>query len=336
MTDETITISIKSPGDKKYDISVLTSSTISQLKEQIASVADIPADRQRLIYSGRVLKDPDTVSTYKIQSGHTVHLVKGAAPKSEPSPQPNAAPSVPTNISAGQDAGNPLNSFTSARYAGFNLPMPSESLFGPDGGMGPMPDESQIEQMFEQPMFQEGMRAMLSDPNMLDQLIQQSPQLRALGPQAREMLQSDYFRSMLTNPQMMRQMMSMQRAMRGSEGATPSFPMPGSATGENSNTAADSAGQPTGQSNPAGNPFAALLGNQPMGGFGDPAMLSSLFGGGAAAPSNDTRPPEERYETQLRQLNDMGFVEFERNVAALRRSGGSVEGAIEALLSGSV
>lgn len=277
------------------------------------------------------------MSTYKIQSGHTVHLVKGAAPKTEPSPQPSAAaPSVPTNISAGQDAGNPLNSFTSARYAGFNLPMPSESLFGPDGGMGPMPDESQIEQMFEQPMFQEGMRAMLSDPNMLDQLIQQSPQLRALGPQAREMLQSDYFRSMLTNPQMMRQMMSMQRAMRGPNSETPSFPMPGSATSNEPATSSDQSANSVNPANPANpaNPFAALLGNNPMGGLGDPAMLSSLLGGGQ--PSTDTRPPEERYETQLRQLNDMGFVEFERNVAALRRSGGSVEGAIEALLSGSV
>ncbi len=32
-------------------------------------------------------------------------------------------------------------------------------------------------------------------------------------------------------------------------------------------------------------------------------------------------PPEERYAEQLRQLNDMGFYDFDRNVAALRRSG---------------
>jgi ubiquilin len=52
----------------------------------------------------------------------------------------------------------------------------------------------------------------------------------------------------------------------------------------------------------------------------------------AAAPA-DTRPPEERYAEQLRQLNDMGFFDFDRNVTALRRSGGSVQGAIEYLLS---
>lgn len=49
----------------------------------------------------------------------------------------------------------------------------------------------------------------------------------------------------------------------------------------------------------------------------------------------DNRPPEERYAEQLRQLNDMGFYDFDRNVAALRRSGGSVQGAIEHLLGGS-
>lgn len=56
------------------------------------------------------------------------------------------------------------------------------------------------------------------------------------------------------------------------------------------------------------------------------------FGAPAAAPP-DNRPPEEVYAEQLRQLNDMGFFDFDRNVQALRRSGGSVQGAIEHLLS---
>ena len=63
------------------------------------------------------------------------------------------------------------------------------------------------------------------------------------------------------------------------------------------------------------------------GGFGSP-------GAGSPPPPADTRPPEEIYAEQLRQLNDMGFFDFDRNVAALRRSGGSVQGAIEQLLSG--
>lgn len=76
---------------------------------------------------------------------------------------------------------------------------------------------------------------------------------------------------------------------------------------------------------------------QAMGGEGAGANpMASLFGGGGfgapPAPA-DNRPPEERYAEQLRQLNDMGFYEFERNIEALRRTGGSVQGAVEYLLS---
>jgi len=69
---------------------------------------------------------------------------------------------------------------------------------------------------------------------------------------------------------------------------------------------------------------------------GDANPFGALFNPWAMQPPAppDNRPPEERYAEQLRQLNDMGFYEFERNIQALRRSGGSVQGAVEWLLSG--
>lgn len=98
------------------------------------------------------------------------------------------------------------------------------------------------------------------------------------------------------------------------------------------------------QNQNAANPFAALF--PPQGGnqanpFGmNPDMMQQMMqmlggagAGNAPASPPDNRPPEERYAEQLRQLNDMGFFDFDRNVAALRRSGGSVQGAIEHLLS---
>jgi len=70
------------------------------------------------------------------------------------------------------------------------------------------------------------------------------------------------------------------------------------------------------------------------GGLGGAGGFGGAGAGGVSSPPPpaDTRPPEERYESQLRQLNDMGFFDFDRNVEALRRSGGSVQGAIEQLL----
>ena len=119
---------------------------------------------------------------------------------------------------------------------------------------------------------------------------------------------ADMARNMMQNPQMMQQMMG---AMDGGTGANANP----DANSPNANSAAQ-----------AGfNPFAALQG---MGGFGG--------AGGFAPPPpapQDDRPPEDRYAEQLRQLNDMGFYEFERNIEALRRTGGSVQGAVEYLLT---
>ena len=72
-------------------------------------------------------------------------------------------------------------------------------------------------------------------------------------------------------------------------------------------------------------------------GFGGGAEGFGVGAGGAPVPRSqqpqDDRPPEDRYAEQLRQLNDMGFYEFERNIEALRRTGGSVQGAVEYLLT---
>ena len=142
-----ITFNIKSSNDAKYVLTMSLSLTVLDLKTKLASAdyADIPPERQRLIYSGRVLKDPDTLSSYKIKEGNTVHLVKGAASNQRQNPA-NAGTSaattgtnlgssgVPSNIAAGT-GNNPLAGLTGARYAGF-AQLPGAGMFGPDGGVG--------------------------------------------------------------------------------------------------------------------------------------------------------------------------------------------------------
>jgi ubiquilin len=323
--------------------------------------------------------------------------------------------------------------------------------------MGPPPDPDQMISMLENPQFQSTMNEALQNPQLIDMMIQQNPMLRDMGPGVRQMMQSPAFRRMLTDPNAIRQMTQMQRAMGmgdlGQPGGNEAFPAPGvtNTTPEENRGTQDTAQNNTtnpaqlppnpfaalGGQGAAGNPFAALFGsngpfgNNPAGGqtqgqgaegdstgsnppnpFGsifnaagldpsqqgaagananpqnpqappdflanlrqnnpflqDPALLSQVMqamggqnqgtpgaapadgaqnpfasflpqmagggGGGFGAPQApaDTRPPEERYEEQLRQLNDMGFYEFERNVEALRRAGGSVQGAVEYLLT---
>ncbi len=142
--DAPVTFNVKSSNDAKFTITVPLSTTVADLKEKLATTeyADLPPDRQRLIYSGRVLKDPDTVGSYRIQAGHTVHLVKGAASNQRQNPAAAAsgsgggaaaAPVLPTNLTAGT-GNNPLAGLTGGRYAGF-AQLPSQDMFGPDGGV---------------------------------------------------------------------------------------------------------------------------------------------------------------------------------------------------------
>lgn len=58
------------------------------------------------------------------------------------------------------------------------------------------------------------------------------------------------------------------------------------------------------------------------------------FGMGAPPVPTDTRPPEERFEAQLQQLRDMGFINASQNVRALLATGGDVQGAVEYIFNG--
>ncbi|MCJ1350261.1 MAG: hypothetical protein MMC33_000242 [Icmadophila ericetorum] len=453
--DETpVTFNIKSSSDAKYTLTIPLTTTVLELKQKLSTTeyADIPPERQRLIYSGRVLKDPDTLGSYKIKEGNTVHLVKGAASNARQNPAnqgssstagPTAIPSnVPSNLASGT-GNNPLAGLTGARYAGY-AQLPNQNMFGPDGGMGPPPDPDQVIQMLQNPQFASTVNEALQNPQLIDMMIQQNPMLRHMGPEVRQMMQSAEFRRMMTDPEALRNMSRMQQMIGGNPlggggGQNPAFPAPGvtdTTPGQEGNRSAQTGSpQP-----PPTNPFAAMFGNtaaganpfamlfppatshtpatspppavsagqgtpqpstpatenqtnptaqqQPppqlppmynpalmqqmmaaMGGAQNPAgstnpsattnttnpqnpdytnpfaslfaglqnPYANLLGGGYGTPppaaSVDNRPPEERYAEQLRQLNDMGFYEFERNIEALRRTGGSVQGAVEYLLT---
>ncbi|KAK7404135.1 hypothetical protein QQX98_010093 [Neonectria punicea] len=425
--DAQITFKVKTSSDTTHSITMPEAATVLELKTKLAGqdFENLPVERQRLIYSGRVMKNDDILSTYKIKHNNTIHMVKSAASnQTQPASTSSTStpPAVPTNMASGT-ANNPLAGLTGARYAGHQINLPGLDMFGPDGGMGPPMDEERIQRLMSDPNVQQSMNEALNNPDFVNMLIESNPMLRNM-PNARDIITSPFMRQMMSNPQMMSQAMRMQRNMRGGEGG---FPAPGAtdtssdgnATGGNNDQAAGNAtqnpflnpfmmsgmlggqqsaqqdgdGQPNfaqmlqqlqglgamganpfgappgttpatgtqgaaqtsgstpGQegtsSPPPANPFAALfappVGTQQNPNPANPLNLNpetlqhmmQMMTGGAGSPAApaDTRPPEERYAEQLRQLNDMGFFDFDRNVAALRRSGGSVQGAIEHLLS---
>ncbi|KAG5930297.1 hypothetical protein E4U42_002221 [Claviceps africana] len=434
--DAHVTFKVKTSSDRNHTITMAESATVLELKTTLAGedFENIPIERQRLIYSGRVMKNDDTIGSYKVKHNNTIHMVKSAAsnPAQQTSASGSTARAVPENISAGTNPNDPLAGLTGARYAGHQINLPGMDMFGPDGGMGPPMDEERIQRMMSDPNVQQSMNEALGNPDFVNMLIDSNPMLRNM-PNAREIITSPFMRQMMTNPQMMSQAMRMQRNMRGADS---SFPAPGAtdtsspdAAGGDDETPAGDANQqhnpflnpfmlpgmtgggaggssgtnmaqllqalnglggggspfasPSLATSPGGaggaqgstqpseprnaqtttqtggaddaqnaqhqnlaNPFAALFPQGLQGGnaaspFGmTPEMMQQMMqmlgggGGGLATTSPpDNRPPEERYADQLRQLNDMGFFDFDRNVAALRRSGGSVQGAVEYLLS---
>ena len=174
--------------------------------------------------------------------------------------------------------------------------------------------------MMNSPEFLQQMSSLMSNPAVLEQALALNPQYAAMGPQAREIFQSERFRQMMSappllfglpfhtksssrsNPETLRGMMQMASMMRGA-GDDLASPFGGSVPigPGNSNSNATPTSDTTSTTTPPGvvpggtPPTPNLFG-------GDPSALLQLLGGvppSAVPPSADARPPEERFQVQL-------------------------------------
>ena len=68
-SDSQITFKVKTSSEGHQTITMSETATVLDLKTKLAGedFENIPVERQRLIYSGRVMKNDDTLSTYKIK-----------------------------------------------------------------------------------------------------------------------------------------------------------------------------------------------------------------------------------------------------------------------------
>ena len=60
----TIKLTIRCPNGSKYQVETEPEHTIAEFKKAIEKETEIPAEEQRVIYKGRVLKDHATVESY--------------------------------------------------------------------------------------------------------------------------------------------------------------------------------------------------------------------------------------------------------------------------------
>merc|ERR1712039_910792 len=160
-----------------------------------------------------------------------------------------------------------------------------------------------------------GTQNISQNPQVLQQMAQSNPMLQ-------QMLSNPQMLQTMFNPQMLQSITQMQQAMGGMNGAgAPQIPAIAAAQG-----GAQQAAPP----NPMMNPEMMQQMMQAMQG----GMGNGLNGGIAPPNPADTRPPEERFATQVQQLENMGFPDKHSNLQALAQSNGDVNQAINFLIGG--
>lgn len=169
------------------------------------------------------------------------------------------------------------------------------------GGFG-APDPTTMQQMLQNPAISQMMQGLLSNPQYINQLMDLQPHLQTMlnsNPQFREMLQSPEFLRQISSPENLMQMLQLQRAI---------LPHLNNQEGQN-------------------NGGFATLNNLDLN-----TLLGALGGAPAMTPEVTSVPPEQLYASQLSHLQDMGFVDVQANIQALRATGGNVHAAVERLL----
>ncbi|OEL36133.1 Ubiquitin domain-containing protein DSK2b [Dichanthelium oligosanthes] len=293
------TLNIRCANGSKFTVQADLAATVGAFKEIVAGSCDVPAPQQRLIYKGRILKDEQTLESYGVETGHTIHLVRGVAPLAAPGAPAAASPLASSTPSSGP-AGGP-----GGLFPGVGAPRSGRSsgIFGPG-----FPELEQVEQHLSQNpnlmreiMNMPAMQNLMNNPDLIRNMIMSNPQLREImdrNPDLAHVLNDpSVLRQTLEaarNPEIMREMMrNTDRAMSNIESSPEGFNMLRRMyeTVQEPFLNATTMG---GEGNTASNPFAALIGNQGSNQPGQPATNAPTPGSesttGTPAPNTNPLP----------------------------------------------
>ncbi|XP_074285936.1 ubiquitin domain-containing protein DSK2a-like [Silene latifolia] len=241
-----VAVNIRCSNGSKFTVKTRLDSSVRDFKVVVAQNSDVPAEQQRLIYKGRILKDDHTLTSYGLQADHTIHMVRGFAP------------SASTTSSGAPNSGTPGHTSTEAARSA--TPTEGRGLGGPGlesnfpglglGGLGGtgasgllgagIPDFGQMQQQLNQnpnimrdimnmPAFQ----SLMNNPDIMRNLIMNNPQMQEIidrNPELAHILNDpSILRQTLEtarNPELMREMMrNTDRAMSNIESSPEGFNM---------------------------------------------------------------------------------------------------------------
>ncbi|XP_069805286.1 ubiquilin-4 [Dendropsophus ebraccatus] len=193
-----------------------------------------------------------------------------------------------------------------------------------------------IQSMISAPYMRTMMQTLSQNPDFAAQMMGNIPifsgnpqlqeQLRLQLPVFLQQMQNPESLSIMTNPRAMQALLQIQQGLQTLQTEAPglisglgSLGIPGMPPASSGSTAPDNPSTPTSAS-PAGGSSNAQ--QQMM-----QQMIQLLAGG-----STTGQTPEVRFQSQLDQLNAMGFINREANLQALIATGGDINAAIERLL----
>ncbi|KAL5713831.1 hypothetical protein ACHQM5_015873 [Ranunculus cassubicifolius] len=277
-----VTINVRCSNNTKFPVKISLQSTVSGFKTIIAQNCDVPAENQRLIYKGRILKDDQTLESYSLEAEHTVHMVRGLPPTSATTGGTNTG--VP-NSGAGATRGVSSTEGGGLGGAGLGSLFPGlgANPLGGNGGSGGLfgagiPEFEQMQQqltqnpnMMREIMNMPAIQNLVNNPDIMRNMIMSNPQMRDIidrNPELAHILNDpNTLRQTLEaarNPELMREMMrNTDRAMSNIESSPEGFNMLRRMYETvqepflNATTLSGETGNDAGA-----NPFAALLGNQ--------------------------------------------------------------------------
>ncbi|XP_060936950.1 ubiquilin-2-like [Limanda limanda] len=344
-------INVRTPeGTEK--IAIWEESSVSQFRQEVSKRYEAPQNQLVLIFTGKVLKDTDTLKQYGIKDGHTVHLVIKNIPKSTDgrSSQTSSASSPPQQNTISTSSSTSTSTSTSPTVAGSTGQTPIQPANAMSGlgdlsgllglGMG-SPNFMEMQQQMQRQMMSNPMTLAQIMGNPMARSIINNPDLRRQMvpgnfPMQQPLEQTTNVSRMLNNPEFMRQLqnpetlstMNNPRVRQALEQIQQGLQIlqteaPGFLSGVP--TAGPTVPPATGSSVPPQNSPSAAL---PPGSIPPQQMqqILQMFSGGGASV------PETRFQQQLDQLNSMGFINREANLQALIATGGDVNAAVERLL----
>ncbi|XP_075345110.1 ubiquilin-1-like isoform X2 [Mycteria americana] len=280
-----IKITVKTPKEKE-EFAVPETSSIQQFKEEISKHFKSHADQLVLIFAGKILKDQDTLIQHGIHDGLTVHLVIKTQNRSQdhPGQQTHTTGSIATTSISSSNTSTPTstssNSFDLGGLGGLaglsSLGLNASNFSELQSQMQRqlMSNPEMMVQIMENPFVQ----SMLSNPDLMRQLIMANPQMQQLiqrNPEISHMLNNpDIMRQTLElarNPAMMQEMMRNQdRALSNLESIPGGYNALRRMYTDIQEPMLNAAQEQFG-----GNPFASLVSNASSGGDSQPSRTEN-------------------------------------------------------------